>query len=243
MSKNSINIYWSPFFSQSGDDWSFLYQKPKTLFSTLINNKVKAEDNKVVFFSCPAISDKFKKTYVFNSSMDSSYIYDNKIKSIQATTPQWMSADYGRDSSITDGPIIRLNLSYIFFADEPVEACFTSPFFHKAQYTNYGSVLPGQFDIGTWFRPYTTEIQTWSDAGEIHIKKDEPLFYVEFKTDKKINFKMFSLNEKLYKYGTACADTRNILKSGSSLKDRYQLFKNVGMREKIILEIKRNLLD
>jgi len=41
--KNSINVYWSANFNNEESDWSFLYQKPISLFSEL--NQIK-EKNK-----------------------------------------------------------------------------------------------------------------------------------------------------------------------------------------------------
>lgn len=238
---DTVNIYWAPLFNNSHKDWSFLYQKPQTLFNDLGNDVIKDKGENALFFSCPAISNKFTKTYVFKSSMDSSYKYNEQA--IEPTTRSWIHAEYVRTPTLKAGPLINFNLDYIFFAEEPVDAYFTPPFFHKPQYTNYGSVIPGEFDIGKWFRPYTFEVQTWSTSGEFHIKKDEPLFYVEFKTNKKINLQMFSVNDQIIKYTDACVNATTLLGlPRSSLIDRYKLFKNIGMREKILLEIRKNIL-
>ena len=70
---------------------------------------------------------------------------------------------------------------------------FTPPFFQKPGYTQDATILPGEFDVGNWFRPYNFEIQTWSNHGIITLKENEPIFYAEFKTDKKIKLQSHCL--------------------------------------------------
>ena len=54
--KDSINVYWSENHDIDGSNWSFLYQKPTSLFSEL--NKIKEKDNSANFLTCPSISNK-----------------------------------------------------------------------------------------------------------------------------------------------------------------------------------------
>jgi hypothetical protein len=246
MNKKPITIYWSPYTSidLDGSDWSFLYPKPKILFSDLLENKSKQADNKT-YLSCPAVANKFKKMFTFYSPMSCSYKYDflSNPKTLEQLTDNYISVNPPRQPAISNGPSLEFSLKYIMFADSPVNAYFTPPMFHEPRYMKYGSVIPGEFDIGNWFRPYNFELQTWSQSGEIHIQENEPLFYAEIKTDRPIILKQFELSNRLVGYAKATVGTTELFGRGQSLASRYSKFRNIGMREKILTEIKKNLID
>ena len=58
-----------------------------------------------------------------------------------------------------------------------------------------------------------------------------------------IILKRFNITEKLFLYANANAASSSIFGLGDSLLKRYERFKNVGYREKILTEIKKNLVD
>jgi hypothetical protein len=239
-SKDVLNVYWSPFydrFSNSGD-WSFLYPEPKNLFSILMENK-NPDSGKSNYFACPAFAQKTKNTYVFFNPINCSYEYNNN--EINPLTENWIEVESEHEPSVLNSRLFTFSLRYLFFAEEPLIASFTPPYFSKPEYTHYGTILMGDFDIGQWFRPYNFEIQTWSNSGQIHLKENEPIFYVQFQTDKKIKFHRFNENEQLKKYATACVDSKFLFGRNQPLMKDYLRFNRVGMRQKILNEIKSNL--
>jgi hypothetical protein len=239
-----ITVYWSPYLdSQQEQDWSFLYPKPVSLFSDHLKNKDKSSKNH--FFQCPATSSKIKKTLVFNSPMTFGYDYDfseNKTN-LEINTKEAILMYGIRDDMLTTGPNFKLALSYSFFADQSLEVSYTSPFFHRAKYMESCSTVPGNFNIGEWYRPYSIELQTWSRKGSINFVENEPLFYVEFKTDRPIILKRYSQSDLLIKYSHANVNTTNLFGIGQTLKSRYERFRSIGMREKILSEINKNIID
>jgi hypothetical protein len=243
--KDEVVIYWSDSGSSPENKYNaLLYPKPKTLFDDMRDNKVERESTSS-YFSCPAVSEKLKNTFIFKSTMDCEYHYDfeNGKKFIGSVNPNFYPFSNNRSQILSYGPSITFELEYNFFAEEPVEAFFTPPYFHEPKYTKYGSAMPGQFNIGQWFRPYVFEIQTWNNKGEIKFENNEPLFYVEFKTDKKIILKRFKLNDQLFSYSTQCIGSTDLFGRGQSLLSRYKRFKDVDLDKKILFEIKNNLLD
>ena len=250
MDKNTVNIYWSPQttseVSELGE-WNMLYPEPVTLFREL--QKIREIDTgQDTYFACPATNDKFRKTYVFKNELPSSYEFDFTSddvskKYFKHTSNTYINYDIKRPPSIAKGPLVNLNLYYSFFSEEPIEAVFTPPMFHEPKYTKYGTCVPGQFDVGQWFRPYPLEMQMWNMKGEFHLEFNEPIFYVEFKTTKKVNLQRFKMNKTLVSYLEACSTTKRIWGPGLSLQDRYARFKRTRMRELILKEIKENLLD
>ena len=75
------------------------------------------------------------------------------------------------------------------------------------------------------------------------MKQEDPIFYIEFKTDKNIIFKRFEFNEKTMSLGTECARSPNIFGKNKKLVDRYILGKKTGLRERVLTEIKKNLYE
>lgn len=239
-----INIYWSPFYDIKGVDvldWSFLYSKPKTIFSEIYKNRI---PNKSSFFACPAMNSKIKKTLVFKNSIPSSYTHTINGDIYPKEGEPFLVASRGRDPSISNGYVYKFDNSVIFFSEEEdVRATISSPYFSKCQYTQYGTICPGSFDIGQWFRPINIEIQMWEKEGEFHLLENEPFFYIEIETDRPVNLHRFNLSKNLNSYADSIVITDKFFGREGSLLSRYKRFKNVGFREKILTEIKKNLIN
>jgi len=118
---------------------------------------------------------------------------------------------------------------------------FTAPYFLNAPHLKYGAVTPGQYNIGKWFRPIQTEINLWDNVKEFKIKKDEPLAFLNFLTNKKINFKMFHMSDDLAKIMTVCA-TASTWEVNVPLVSRYLRFHESKMLQKTLKLIKQNLI-
>jgi hypothetical protein len=237
---DTLNIYWSPGnFILDKDSWNMLYHEPKNILKELseIRNPQAGTGS---FLSCPAFKDKFKNVFSFNNIFDSEYSYDEAItNNIGDTSIGFYSQ---RDPSITTGPTLVYNMSWIFFSEEPVDCFFTSPYFHKAEYMSSGAMVPGKFNIGLWFRPFNIEIQMYDSSGHIKFNKDEPLFYMDVNTDKKINFIRFNMNDRLYHMSQEAIQSPARYKRFMSLKERYGIFKNSNMREVVLNEIKKEVV-
>ena len=83
----------------------------------------------------------------------------------------------------------------------------------------------------------------WDNKGIFEIKENEPLFYVEFKTDRPIILKRFNMNNQLDKIARGSVFSSNLFGKGQTLLSRYVKFNNSGLRDKILKEIKNNLID
>lgn len=252
MKKKPITVYWAPDYPTEDieEDWTLLYPKPTSLFNQLVKKKFTDTFNfnfvsSASFFSCPAINSKFKNTYVFSNEIDCSYEFDFELSKpfIKPLTKNALSYSTQHSPSIKDGPLINFSISYILFADQPLEMFCSAPYFHKAGYTKYGSIIPGKYDIGQWFRPYFFEVQMWNKKGEFHLESGEPLFYCSFDTDQEIVFKRFRLDSTLRGYSSGLISGNGLFGRGQTLLSRYSRFGRVGMREKVLTEIQKNLIN
>jgi hypothetical protein len=116
------------------------------------------------------------------------------------------------------------------------------PMFHEPRYTTYGTIVPGEFDIGCWFRPFNVEIQLWKPAGELVIEEGEPLFYMQLQTEKKVVLKRFKTDNELIAYALSGAESPNKYGKRLPLVDRYKRFKETSMRELVLQGIEKNLI-
>lgn len=243
--KDEVIIYWSNATTKnvSGQDWTLLYPKPTTLFEDLFLQKSK-DIGPANYFSCPAMNKKIKNTLVFKSPMTCSYEYEENENGliVTPTTPNYIGVRQERSSIIDAGPIAFFLLQYILFCEEDLDVSFTAPFFHKTEYMKSGSVIPGEFNVGAWFRQYSLEVQMWSNKGNITFNEGEPVFYAEARTDKKIILQQFEFTDKLFDYMIACVNSTTVFGKNKTLLSRYDRFKNTGLREKVLKEIKNNLV-
>ncbi len=237
-----ITVYYaSPDNLQETQDWSILYKEPTSLNKYLSKNINKERSNDVQnrgFMSCTAYKGLTNNTYVIENPIDSSYTLDGNM---QSTSKNSLSALYKREPQLNNQILFEYNYPLIFFSEESLEMQFTAPYFLNAPHLKYGAVTPGQYNIGKWFRPIQTEINLWDNVKEFEIKKGEPLAFINFLTDKKIEFKMFEMTTDLAKIMNVCA-TASTWEVNVPLVNRYRRFHESKMLNKTIKKIKENLV-
>jgi hypothetical protein len=118
----------------------------------------------------------------------------------------------------------------------------TGPYLHNVEYMKSGFLTSGQFDIGQWFRTLNAEIQLYGQEGEIKFKKGEPLLYVKFLTDKKINLHRFMLTEEIDTFSRKSITAKHFFGLKMSLQESYNLFNRTRTRDILLKKIKENLI-
>lgn len=244
--KEPLVIYWAPFSSHElpeAGNWNMLYEDPVPLFNDLIVHKTKESKNDSLF-SCPAVGGRFKSTFVFKNTLKTEVDYDCSENKdiINSKNNQQVAVRKIRPNAMNNGTSLVYAMRYFFFAEESVQVMFNPPFFHKPGYMKYGSIIPGTFDIGQWFRAYNCEIQMWESKGKFAIEAGEPLFYLEIPTDRKVVFKRFEFNPKLQSYAFATSESPQHYGSNIPLVDRYKRFMQTRTNEIVLKEIKANLV-
>lgn len=239
-----MNVYWAPVFHDNERDWNLLYYDLQNLTSYLtpLRNKNIAEEDKLgTFFHCPASRNVFGNTYWIENPIEthSEFIkredggYD-KVNHSKTGLNTWLE----RDGSLENNLLVTYNMRYIFFADEDLEMMLTSPYFHN---TNHKfSVCPARFNINKWFRVVMLEYNLWSD-NEFHVKKGDPLAYINFLTSEKVTLKRFEMNDKLHKYANSMGRASE-WEPFKPLIDRYRRFTKTRMNDLVLKEIKQNLI-
>lgn len=251
--KNPIVIYWSPFTSPEVPeigDWNMLYPEPELLWVDLAKTKNPHVENSIypkgtTFFSCPAVSTRLRHTYVFRNALHTEYYFDNRDENnpiVQVTTKRGVGATTRRPSGFKGGMSVEIYLKFLFFSEEPITAMINPPFMHQPEHGKAGTAIPGGMDINGWFRPYVFEIQTYKNQGTIVIPENDPLFYLEVMTDRKIILKRFAMNHQLFEYAQSCSKASERFEKNRLLPERYKMFRQSRTNELVLSEIKKTLL-
>lgn len=258
--KNIITVYWScPTFNFREDSWNMLYSEPEPVMNYLLTKKRPIKDRRMSVLSCPASNDFFKNLYVFRSTINDSCTWpEGYLKAVsQEMAPKQMDdsldldPSYGnkvtlvspRPSSVEGHVDLLYNLSWIFFADEPLVARFTAPYYPPFTPMEGAILTSGQFDIGQWFRPWNLNYFVPYDTPGFEIKENDPLFYFHAFTDKRIVFKRFNCVQSLQTLYNEFVRSPGRYERFVPLAKRYELAKKTKTREIILKEIQNNLVD
>jgi hypothetical protein len=237
---NEIIVYWSPWFLDSeNSDWNMLYYPPENILNRLAKNK-NNKNNSDNFFQCPSVTSLFKNTFALKNSIDSKFsIIDNKVITLGNSG---IEAQILRPESINNQTSLQYNLRWIFFSEcDDLNMRLTSPFFSKCQHLKYGNIVPGEFNIGMWFRNINLEYNLWENVKSFHVEENEDLAYISFDSKNKIKLVRFEMNDKLHSYSNSTA-TSSTWEPKVSLLKRYNRFKETKMKELVLKEIKNNIV-
>jgi len=238
-----ITVYYaSPDNLNETQDWGILYKEPQSLKNILTSNYFKERNNNLDnrgYLNCTAFQRINKNLFVIENPLHSSFTF--KQTTIQFNKQNSLSAIYKREPQLENQILSEYIYPRIFIAEESLEMQFTAPYFLNAPHLQYGAVTPAQYDIGKWFRPVQLEFNCWENVKEFEIQKDEPIAFVNFLTDKKINFKMFNMTEELAKIMNVCA-TASVWESNIPLTNRYKRFHESKMIDKTLKKIRDNVV-
>ena len=256
---NQVTVYWAPWIegeytlkerNKLGVN-QLVFQEPQNAYKDILSKK---SDQKLTknFFQCPATRDALQSVYVvrcpFDTEAEVLLKEDGAVDKIQQdwakNAPDLLSqlpVHLAHAPSKENELLVVMEFSHVFFCEESLQMRMTAPWFHEAPHLQYGAAVPGMYDIGRWIRPVNFEMNLWQGQTKIKFEEDEPMGYLEFSTNKKINFQRFETTLKLK---DICGDAINTRakKTTPSLMKRYQVFGNSVVRKIILKEIKNNLL-
>jgi hypothetical protein len=248
--KDTITIYWSPASFITGQiSWNMVYSKPNAVLTDLHRSKVPGS----LMTQCPAAKETLANVFSFNSAVDDEFdipeeIFNyeptgESIEDIRMNVDSVVGMFHERPTSIKEYTDVIYNLGWLFFADEPVKARMTAPWFPVHTPMEGAYLAPGEFDIGRWYRSYNLDYHIPKKPNKFSIKAGDPLFFMEVMTDKKVVFKRYLLDEKLISITKEA--TASPLRYGrhKTLEERYQQADDTSHKEMVLSLIKKNLID
>lgn len=243
-----INVYWAPSsFQIENESWNMHYADPVSVTQDVFQQNVNNRD----FLTCPALRDSVKNLYSFNAAIEEytdldpsqlAFLHDNEDLLIPLETTLSIPLIRRRKNSLKNHINLLYPMSWILFADKPLEASFLAPYIPPTTPTPQAILATGKFNIGKWFRSYNLEYFTPITATSFQYRQNDPLFYLQLHTNEKIKLHRFNMTNKL-----AALEQENIQSVhrygfGKTLQQRYQMFNTGRLRNMILKEIKNNLI-
>lgn len=237
-------VYWAPWDNPSCYAQRFLgYSEPINVLTDCLNKSNK--DNKMDnFFSCPAFVNSVKNTFLFTSpgNCNVEFKEDYIIPKHSPNVPYDNNALVFKAPSMKNSYTIRFAAQWIFFSEDDLTIESQHPYLHKTQVSDYGFYVPGSMNISTWFRPLEYAFQCWEDVNKFKVSQNDPLMYVRFNTSENITLKKFYLTDELFNLSMSCVRLKDYWRE-RNLKKLYNIFEASKIRNKILKEIKLNIME
>lgn len=251
--KDTVTVYWtSPTYVLEGVETPLLYKDPESLFLA-VRKQRSPQLTAPRMFACPASNDLMNKVYVVSSPIDDYLDIPEGILPILcnvdgndgAVIPAGgkLSLKHARQTSIEGYSNVVYGMAWCFFADEPLMAKFTAPYYPAVVPCDKALLSMGEFDIGLWYRPYNLDYHIPVTTTHMAFKKNDPLFFVEFDTDKEIVFKQFVETSELRAISDQLTNSPYTSGAFKPLKKRYEDAKRALVPQHVLAEIKRNVVD
>ena len=247
---DKVTLYWAPAHGLGNQyDFSHLYPFPKSLYEELTPIKVDLKDNRDDFLRCPAVGNRLKKTFVFRTTTNTNVrVVEDSFVQYEITSEDdqrrhQTSVELLHKPTLVDHLLLNYMHPVIFFTDAPsLVVSISPPYFHKTVHSQYGAIVPGEFDVANWFRPMNFEFQLWSGVKELRIPSDEPIGYVEVQTSLPVELRKFKLTANLNKLSSSLIHV-SPHRRFTKLSEKYKLFRNAKISNGILAEIRENLVD
>jgi hypothetical protein len=234
----SITIYWACI----EDQW-MRAKSPEPINKKFYKNKKfisKEKASPIALNYCPVFNNRIENVYAIKSIYNYSFNIENN-QCISKMYDQKFFDDHIQIRSIEDKFFSFMN-RYIFFTDEKSlnMGAYEYPIFEENEITKRCMMIPGEYDIGKWFRPLEFPFILKKDFNDFSVEIEDVLYYLKFYTKKNIIFKQFLMTEKLKKMSL---DTINLntysIKRFGPIDNFYKSFK---LKDKILEEIQNNIL-
>jgi hypothetical protein len=170
---------------------------------------------------CPAVHEYFKNTFLIRSPVDIEFQHDLSTNTLRTTSKYVVSRPF------KDRDILTFPIRYMFVSDSSVTFESIPAFMHNTEAQTKLRMIPGSFDIGKWIRPVDFTAQSLT-SDVIKIKQGDPLYYVRFMTDEKVELEHITdpaRIEKIHKVMLQCTGYK-FKCPGNSLKSLYKIAEN-----------------
>jgi len=231
-----INVYWACI----ENEW-MRATEPEPVSSLFYKDR-KYDKNypDVNMHHCPSFNSHLENMFALRSI----YSYKFGIRDGQVGADDYDQAFFERHVNIKsiEKKLFSFQQSFIFFTDEeslPVTMSLP-PYFEDNNITDRCTVIPGELDIGKWFRNTDLAFYLKRNYNEFCIEEGEIYCYMKFHTTEKINFIQYRQTDKLNLMLLDVLRTKNYKKKVFSIEKFYSMFRS----KKIILkEIQENLVE
>ena len=231
-----INVYWACIENEwmrasAPEAVSSLFYKDRKFDKSLPD---------VNMHHCPSFNQHRENMFALRSI----YSYKFEIRDNNVGTGDYDQQFFERHVNIKsiEKKLFSFQQSFIFFTDAeslPVTMSLP-PYFEDNNITDRCVVIPGELDIGKWFRNTDLAFYLKRNYNEFCIEEGDIYCYMKFHTDQKINFIQYRQTDKLNNLLLDVVRSKNNKKKVFSIEKFYSMFRSKKM---ILKEIKENLLN
>lgn len=206
-----------------------LWFEPQPVMKHLVEQR----DRNVLFLKCPAVSDLYKNTYVIKSPFNVKFICvgtpTGKSVRIIEKDPEFEVA-FLNDRGSEENSVFKmmsLAVSYMFYAKQSVEMEIYPPMMsmHVSPTLRNINVVCGKFDISKWIRPTDFAFEIIDTSQVMEFRRGDPLFYVKFNTNKKVNLVRTELSQEVLDLVRTEVGIKKYI-PGNSMEKNYELAKS-----------------
>jgi len=188
---------------------------------------------------CPAFNDYFHNVYGWKAMQDYSLTYDGHEYTYDAhNQPLW---DYQIRS--VEEQVIGIFQAVAFVTDSPsLKMSQENPSFEDNKFTSSCYVIPGTIDIGKYYRFLELAFRIKKNHSRAAFDEGDIICYFKFHTPEKINFKQYFMSDKLREYDSMIQGIKAFSLIPRPLSFFYDKYKKFNLKNKIMKEIKENLI-
>jgi len=107
--------------------------------------------------------------------------------------------------------------------------------YHKTDVSRF-PIVTGSYDCGKWFRPIHLSIFNTGEQ-DFEIKRGDPLFYIKFHTEDKVQLERFNMNEEILSHVASTVEVKKYLKS-TKLSRLYELYAKSKLKPMLLNSIR-----
>lgn len=240
-------VYWSKYLSEVSEvkknnierlsrGYDLTVNPPQSLYQYLISN-YDLRNKLGNYVLCPAALNELKSTYYITSDINYHFYFENN----EVKSDMYDQKMFDNVLQRENDTLFFFNFYTIMYSEVPCRVIQIPPYLHKTTFSRGNCLsVSASMDISKWFRPMHGVYMN-DEKSPFQIQAMDPLYYVKFETQEKIEFKEFNMNQNLFDLSLNCTNYKKF-HPRSGLKKLYNKFIERKYGKRIMKEIKENIV-
>jgi len=224
-----------------GDVNNMFLHEPENVYKKFVKNIKYNNIDYQGLHLCPAFRNFYHNTFSIKNTHYWSLIWNGREVYSNVITPEsFNEAINVRNSSIGFVSFNYPNL--LLIPNKSVSIEILNPTFSNSDINRKTDVIQGVFDVGSHIRKLELPFTFKHTNEEIISYPEDDLYYVRFKTEEKIKFEKFYVNDEVCEIIKNNLDQKGFTNKILPLSFWYKMNSSLNLKNKIINEIKKSNL-
>lgn len=207
---------------------------------TELNSKYGQYEGTRNVLKCYALQEHIRNTFIYRSpvNMKVTYTGDERKYIISGVNV----ANQEEFNLLIDNPdaesiyqlLIGFGLNILSKEDSLLMSVHPANY-HKTDVSRF-PIVTGSYDCGKWFRPIHLSIFN-TEEQDFEVKRGDPLFYIKFHTEDKVQLERFNMNEEILSHVASTVEVKKYLKS-TKLSRLYELYAKSKLKPMLLNSIR-----